>query len=95
MVNDHESSHYVDWDSKVDHIFGPTLGVEGWEECDRGPEYVRFTNGDEVVHFTRLKLLTGTMYLVQVPDGRNDAETIFQGNDEAIARNNALGVMME
>lgn len=94
-MSEHESSHYVDWDAKVDHIFGPTVGVEGWRECDRGPEYVRFTNGDEVVHFTRIKLLNGTLYIVQVPNGPNGADTVFQGKSEDIARNNALGVMME
>lgn len=94
-MTEHESSHYIDWDTKVDHIFGPTVGVDGWRECGRGPEYVRFTNDDKYVHFTRIKLMTGTMYLVQVPDGPNGAETIFQGNSEDIARNNALRVMME
>lgn len=89
----HETSHYIGWDSKVDQIFGKPPG--DWRECDRGPDYVRFSNGEDVVHFARLKLLTGVLYIVQVPDGLNDFETIHQGNDEAIARNNALGVMME
>lgn len=89
----HESSTYIEWDSKVDHLFGNPPG--DWRECDRGPDYVRFTDGDEVVHFARLKVLTGVRYVVQVPDGLNDYETIHIGRDEAIARNNALGVMMD
>lgn len=89
----HEDSHYIEWDSKVDHIFGKP--PQDWNECDRGPDYVRFTDGDTVVHFARLKLLTGVLYVVQVPDGPNGSETIHQGNDESIARNNALGVMMD
>lgn len=94
-MTNHQSSHYISWNTKVDHIFGTTIGVDGWTECDRGNDYIRFTNGEKVVHFARIKLLNGTMYLVQVPDGLNDAETIFQGNSEDIARNNALSVMME
>lgn len=93
VPEEHASSHYIDWDSKLDHLFGKPPG--DWRESDRGPDYVRFTNGDEVVHFARLKTLTGTTFIVQVPDGYNDFETIYTGNDEAIARNNALGVMME
>ena len=88
----HETSHYIEWDTKVSHIFDGL--PNGWEECDRGPEYVRFTDGSQVVHFARLKLLTGVMYIVQIPDGMNDFETVHQGRDEAIARNNALAEMM-
>jgi hypothetical protein len=91
--NHHETSHYIEWDSKVEHLFGTPPGE--WEESDRGPDYIRFSDGEEVVHFARLKLLTGVMYVVQVPDGPNDFETIHQGSDEAIARNNALGVMAD
>lgn len=90
----HADSHYIDWDDKISHLFGASM-PEGWEESDRGPEYVRFTDGDHVVHFARLKTLTGTLFVVQVPDGFNDAETVHQGRDEAIARNNALAEMME
>lgn len=94
-MSGHETSHYVRWDAKLRHIFGETLGVDGWYESDRGSEYVRFTNGEKVVHFTRVKLLTGTLYMVQIPAGRNSTETIFQGKSEQIARNNALAVMMD
>lgn len=93
VSNHHEESHYIDWDSKVSHIFGKPPG--DWGISDKGPDYVRFSNGDNVVHFARLKTLTGVLYVVQIPDGPNDSETIHQGTDEAIARNNALGVMMD
>lgn len=89
----HETSHYIEWDSKISHLFGRPPG--DWYESDRGPDYVRFSNGEQVVHFARLKLLTGVAYVVQIPDGPNGYETIHHGRDEAIARNNALGVMME
>lgn len=92
-MSHHETSHYIGWDEKVDHIFNTPPGE--WRECDRGPEYIRFTNGEDVVHFARLKTLTGTLFVVQVPDGPNGAETIHQGKDESIARNNVLGVMMD
>lgn len=88
----HETGTYIGWDEKVDHLFGDP--PNGWRECDRGPEYVRFTDGEQVVHFARVKHLNGVFYLVQVPDGFNDSETIHTGRDEAIARNNALAVMM-
>ncbi|WP_153952885.1 hypothetical protein [Halosegnis longus] len=89
----HQESHYKNWDADVDYLFDGS--VDGWDETDRGHDYVRFSDGENVVHFARLKLLTGTMYVVQVPDGPNDFETIHQGSDAHIARNNALGVMME
>lgn len=89
----HESSHYIPWDDKLDHLFATPPG--DWRESDRGPDYVRFTNGEDVVHFARLKTLTGVIYIVQVPDGYNDFETVHQGRDEAIARNNVLGEMMD
>lgn len=90
-----ETAAYLDWDQIVEAHFGVLPG--DWDETDRGPEYIRFSNGETVIHVGRLKVLGGTSFYVQKAtlgdDGKMNEEMLFAGGSRESMADNVLDAM--